>query len=74
MKICSFFKVDPEDLIKKFEASNQSIAFGFSEDGQQSMSNDLFSRPETGVLLREFYKINDPEKRKQALAIIKAFQ
>lgn len=74
LKICSFFGVSPEDLINKVEGESKVISFGFAEDGQESLENDLFSRPETGVLLREFYKIHDPEKRKQALAIIKTFQ
>lgn len=74
LKICSFFNISPEALIAKVEASSKSIAFGFAEDEQEGFSNDLFSRPETGVLLREFYKIHDPEKRKQAIAVIKTFQ
>ncbi len=74
LKICNFLNIKPQAIIGKVQAANQTFSFGFAETEQAEFSADLFAHPETGPLIREYFKIKDPEKRKQALDILKTFQ
>ena len=55
------------------EESNDSNEFAFGEgESEDFVKEDIFSSKETMNLVREYYKISDPSKRKHVLEVIKA--
>ncbi len=53
--------------------NSESSAFAFNEDESATfVKQDIFESKETINLVREYYKITDPAKRKNVLEVIKA--
>jgi transcriptional regulator with XRE-family HTH domain len=48
------------------------LAFAENKDSSSDFKNDIFESKETMVLLREYYKIEDSNKRKSIIDFIKA--
>ena len=55
------------------DEANETKGFSFGEDEANGfVSQDIFESKETIRLVREYYKITDPAKRKNILELIKA--
>ncbi len=60
------------------EASLAARAIGFAEDGQESLEGapgldkDIMHRRETLELVRTYYKISDPKKRRKLLELVRS--
>jgi transcriptional regulator with XRE-family HTH domain len=76
-RLYDFAKILGTDVVYFFkdleEGRSAGKKYSFAENNSDAfIKQDVFESKETLILIREFYKIKDPAKRKHVLEIIKA--